>query len=861
MFSNKSVPNFTPQHLSNIVSHWTSVYNHFHPQILTLSSAHNHNTENNNDLGNPIAKSVLLHPKLSESIYKLQENNLSSALFSVLQAELLSAIETSTTKGLFAGLSYYEKRRKSCENEGEDNPELDQWILAALSLNFHWVYHQIQQILTIVGQLAQLKPTYNNSAKDAKQDVLLLIHAIFTTQIPDYWSQLISRYFTLQYMNFHAQNTEEITSFRGICAELREIGFLACDSSFLPDKIIAQIMFERIKLYLSTEFAQIFTVNCLPQLNNFVGTSINGYVSCLFGPGESSNAQNFAAQLQNFTNCEFLRLRTAELFNIIGDFGEKDPEINSLPALLNIKHVFSVTQQQNPLISALKTQISRRLLVSSASTADILAQFINFVGGLRVIDGSGGLLAAVLPPIIAYLRARSDITRCVVLILTGNMKDAVAGPQNLPNLYEELEKSVQNSGNQGKIGRMHQNWAIMDQHQANLSPEELDYEQDVAEIIENSSNWAPERAESFENSGNSPSSLYRSADLISFLIILAENQQKLLEEYINLLGNCLLQQNWANLDDFFTVLELFKLRFGEKNLIAAEIMLKDVQNSRRINNIIQSKLESEKKTNKTARKSRKSAEFAANSIDSALILSKEYWPALPEAEATLPASISSVFDAYSAQFHALKAPRTLQFNPNLGKIELQLELQDRTMEIIVTPVQLAILQLFSEKSQRNFSEIEEILGLDDEDLTKSLNFFQGKQILREISSKISENSAETGKCYELMEVLAPSELNSSLAEEFSGDSGGNYMENHKISAAEERSNLENYVLSALNSFAALSATRIHNMLKLFHVAEFSYNCSNEGELAQILGEMEEKGLLAQTNGLWQRAKQPTAQIV
>ena len=54
-------------------------------------------------------------------------------------------------------------------------------------------------------------------------------------------------------------------------------------------------------------------------------------------------------------------------------------------------------------------------------------------------------------------------------------------------------------------------------------------------------------------------------------------------------------------------------------------------------------------------------------------------------------------DNYTEQYKSLKGSRTLQWKPHLGLVELDLELEDRTLSFSVTPARAATIMYFQQK--------------------------------------------------------------------------------------------------------------------------------------------------------------------
>lgn len=59
-------------------------------------------------------------------------------------------------------------------------------------------------------------------------------------------------------------------------------------------------------------------------------------------------------------------------------------------------------------------------------------------------------------------------------------------------------------------------------------------------------------------------------------------------------------------------------------------------------------------------------------------------------------------DNYAKEFVTFKPDKLLRWLPHLGTVHLQVELQDRTVEAETTPLEAAIIELFSEKGKSHF---------------------------------------------------------------------------------------------------------------------------------------------------------------
>lgn len=150
------------------------------------------------------------------------------------------------------------------------------------------------------------------------------------------------------------------------------------------------------------------------------------------------------------------------------------------------------------------------------------------------------------------------------------------------------------------------------------------------------------------------------------------------------------------------LLELFKLRLGDSNLQACEVMLKDVLESKRMNKQIHHILQQQSKIYRDI-----PTELSSQ------ILSSFFWPSLREDEFHLPAPIQALMKEYEAGFEGIKDMRKLHWLPALGRVTVSLEFDDRRLDLDVLPWQAAVIYAFQE-DDTTLDEEEEGLPAEDE---------------------------------------------------------------------------------------------------------------------------------------------------
>lgn len=83
----------------------------------------------------------------------------------------------------------------------------------------------------------------------------------------------------------------------------------------------------------------------------------------------------------------------------------------------------------------------------------------------------------------------------------------------------------------------------------------------------------------------------KKVDIIKKLIQIYGNKEIFVNEYRSILADILLSKKDYETENESRILELLKIRFGEKNLQNCEIMIKDINDSKRIHGNILEKLD------------------------------------------------------------------------------------------------------------------------------------------------------------------------------------------------------------------------------------------------------------------------------
>ncbi|KAF8527598.1 hypothetical protein BU17DRAFT_61723 [Hysterangium stoloniferum] len=463
-----------------------------------------------------------------------------------------------------------------------------------------------------------------------------------------------------------------------------------------------------------------------------------------------------------FYLCKILcNLRMTELFDIIVDYPD------SMPALLDIKDCLAKVDERLVLVKALRKLNNRRLLHPGADTKDILTQYVSTIRCLRVIDPPGVLLYKVADPIRRYLRERPDTIRNIVASLVGEGGD----------LLDDNEQG-----------------GSLQQSQADEYAEP---------------NWEPEPIDAGpEFRANKP------ADVLTTLVSIYDSKDLFVKELQILLAQRLLAIQDGNHDRERKNIEILKLRFGDAALQVCEVMLRDMTDSRRIDQHIQSK---------------------KPSVIHPTVISRHFWPSLQAGGLKMPGQYQTLQEDYAREFAAFKPDKQLRWLSHLGTVHLEVQLQDRTIEAEATALEAAILELFSEKDTWTVDELIGQLGsVDHAPTVKALNTWADKGVLME----------KADACYVLLETADMTVKETVQRAAPDGDEGFAVVTVQQQQAAQMKIHWK-FIQGMLTNVGALPLERINSMLKLVP----GYDRSPE-QLAMYLEGARREGLVILRDELW-----------
>ncbi|KAF2144767.1 uncharacterized protein K452DRAFT_349773 [Aplosporella prunicola CBS 121167] len=516
------------------------------------------------------------------------------------------------------------------------------------------------------------------------------------------------------------------------------------------------------------------------------------------------------------------RARVENLFDYIVNWDR------SLGAILDLKEYITTPAARNHLTNTFLQQVVRRLLHAGATTTHILDTYIYVIRAFVELDPKGILLEKVARPVRRYLRDREDTARIIVSSLLADVEDD-EGNRIDPGPDISIEIAAE----------------MLHPFESNI--EEQDQELDWANM-----DWLPDPVDASPEFKKA-----KSENVLAYLLSLYERED-FINELKNILGEHLLKNEDSEFEKEIQLLELFKLRLGDTNLQACEVMLKDALESKRMNKQIQQTL----------------THHPSSPELSAQILSAFFWPALREDEFALPQPIRAAMVAYEKGFEAIKDMRKLRWLPALGRVRVELAFADRTRVLDVLPWQACVVYAFQESEDddaaldekerqrharlravgaappepalptpvsKTVEQLEEQLEMDETLLRAALRFWVGQLVLL-------ETSPDT---YTTLETLDQASTSSSGAAASAAEAAAEAADTVSAVKSQHDVLLQNlqvyrqFVLGMLTNQGRMDAGRVTMMLKMALPGGFPFGGE---EVAVLLWGMVEEGVLVEVGG-------------
>ncbi|BGP23807.1 anaphase-promoting complex subunit 2 [Rhodotorula toruloides] len=575
------------------------------------------------------------------------------------------------------------------------------------------------------------------------------------------------------------------------------------------DPLLFALIYEEIESKVQRECRGVYSEKKLEGLLqglNGAGTKgeaggVMGWVSGIYeSAGEGGNEEARKFLKPTFLRFEYhvykmlCQLRTSELFEIILAYPA------SKPALEDLKTCLYKTDQRGLLVSRLREQVARRLLQPGSDTKEIITAYIATIRCLRIVDPPGVLLSRVADPFRKYLRARSDTTRCIVsyLIEDGNP------------LFEELVST-----------------------DAKLVSDS----RDEAESY-NDPKWTPDPVDAPADFRKS-----KGADVIQLLVSIYDTKDVFVKELQVLLAQRLLAIQDYAFEREVKNLTTLKARFGEQALQGCDVMLKDLQDSQRMDQRVHEQI--------------------PDVPLHATVVSRLFWPSFQPAPLKLPGQLGrrvpappsrahykthrsrahSAQASYDCSFASLQSHKKLRWLPQLGSVNLTIELKDRTITVDATPLQAAVLELFDKQDTWTSDALQTELRVADLGTVRNaLYYWNNLGVVASVPDDMWRLVEEQGA----EEQAAAASIAHVVEEEKAAVQS---VESRRI---EEMRIFWQYIQGMLTNLGALPLSRIHSTLNMLAPG---YKGKTIDELTALLEQVMSEGLLQKTaSGSWKIVK-------
>ncbi|KAF4339694.1 anaphase-promoting complex subunit 2 [Fusarium beomiforme] len=487
----------------------------------------------------------------------------------------------------------------------------------------------------------------------------------------------------------------------GLLEQLKDVGLVGERFQVL----FAEIMDASMEDFIKTSYSGVWQATersptpgsgtltgCLGHLSDWVENQYGRLAVEIFSRLEIYIAWNDVECWKDIAVGRLATLRIRELFDIALNWPE------SRGGLEDLRLAVSTPQRRLQLTDTFSLTLQKRLLHPGRSTSDILQTYISMIRTFHALDHSKVLLDRVVHALQLYLCQRDDAIRIVVtgLLSSPNEAGTEEGKAKLAELAVLLNSASQ-------------------QHRRQIDDEDLDW---------NDMTWVPDPVDAGVNYKRP-----RNEDVIGTLISALGSQDIFIKEFQLIIAERLLSNQTSFVQET-KVLTLLKKRFGDNALQNCDVMMKDIQDSKRVDAVL-------------------GKNILGPSINSGApayhskILSRLFWPSLSRDPFTIPPPVAEMQAKYEQGFERLKTSRKLTWLDQLGSAIVKLDFEDRTVELECKTYEAAVIYAFQndhgegkdDPTERNFDELWQQLMIDEDLLELALKFWISKRVLRDVGNR------------------------------------------------------------------------------------------------------------------------------
>lgn len=293
-------------------------------------------------------------------------------------------------------------------------------------------------------------------------------------------------------------------------------------------------------------------------------------------------------------------------------------------------------------------------------------------------------------------------------------------------------------------------------------------------------------------------------DILSMLVSIYGSKELFVNEYRVMLADKLLANLDFNTDKEVHTLELLKLRFGEISMRNCEIMVKDMDDSKRAVSNIHSTIKARGK---------------AEPVVDASVISHIFWPTLQDEELKHHPRIQADLDQFSAEFCRLKNPRRLIWRKQLGTVQLELDVVEEgpdgkpaieTREFSCSPLLATLISHFEDREQWTADDLSNETGIAEHIIQKRMGYWVSNRVIKIVPS--TSGSVVYQVASHEHQLQGEHDVDSAMMDLDHGDSQAVSL---YAQEEEEMGVFESYIVGMLTNLGQLPLEKIHNMLKMY----------------------------------------------
>ncbi|RMZ89495.1 hypothetical protein DV736_g3273, partial [Chaetothyriales sp. CBS 134916] len=460
-------------------------------------------------------------------------------------------------------------------------------------------------------------------------------------------------------------------------------------------RLIAEVMYGLLPEYVQWAYRRCYRADVIRHLGFWVryvfAGLINFTLSTLDGEARSP-APSDTLKWEEIALTRLGELRVEELYDMIDNLEAASYGIEDL------RHFITSPATRSYLANHFIKTLTKRLLHPAASTVKILRSYILIIRAFRQLEPKGVLLDRVAKPIRRYLRERDDTVKVVVNGLLSDPAESEDSSSSSPagNVLSELATELMNRS----------------EAEATVADDELDWD---------NMDWLPDPVDAAPDYMKS-----QHTDVVKSLTSMFDSKEVFIKELQTALAERLLK-NKVSFDLEISIIDHLESVLGDSALQGCEVMLRDVLDSSKVNEAI--KVDRQSASRKHTPSSTREPELDAK------ILSRLFWPSLPDQAFSLPHIIRKQQQEYEAGFEALKNSRKLTWAPAVGHVEIELQFADRVFADEVLPYQATIIYAFDNASTtpRTVTELSSQLSMSPTLVRSACIFWVSKRVLTETS--------------------------------------------------------------------------------------------------------------------------------